>query len=181
MRLLLVFLLLAMPCFADDTKVPLIFSGGHETDGRDRGRPVILIASALKVPPEVFRETFTHVHPAPPGQNGPTDAEARANKKALMDGLGKYGVTDERLNEVSNRYRYRRDRGEMWPTHDAAGYATVSNGVVTGFVITDGGFGYSSPPTVSVKEMPGVQTAATLSFSTDFEKNGAVASVALSK
>ena len=33
----------------------------------------------------------------------------------------------------------------------------------------------------AMQQIPGVQTAATLSFSTDFEKNGAVASVALSK
>ena len=125
MKLLLAFLLLSVPCFAGVTKVPLIFSGGHETDPRDHGRPVILIAAALKVPPEVFREAFSHVHPAGPGSGGPTDAEARANKHALMDALGKYGVTDEILNEVSNRYRYRSGAGELWPTHEAAGYATA--------------------------------------------------------
>jgi len=179
----------ALPCLADDaapgsapaTQVPLVFSGGHDTDPRDHGRPVVLVAGALKVTPEVFRDAFSRVHPAGPNSGGPTDAEARANKKALMDALSKYGVTDERLNEVSNRYRYRRWMGELWPTHDAAGYATVSNGVVTGFVITDAGFGYSSPPEVRVKEMPSVQAVTTLSFGTDFEKNGAVASVAPAK
>ena len=84
------------------TRVPVVFSGGHDTEGVDHGRPVILIANALGVKPEVFREAFTHVHPAGPGSGGPTDAEARANKAALMSALGKYGVTDERLNQVSN-------------------------------------------------------------------------------
>lgn len=160
-------------------KVPLVFSGGHDTDPRDHGRPVVLIAAALKVKPEVFRDAFSHVHPAPPGQGGPTDAEARANKKALMDALGPFGVTDERLNEVSNHYRYRKWKGELWPTVEATGYATVSNGVVTGFVVTNPGSGYSSPPTVSVKDMPSIQTVASLSFDTDFSKNGSIQSVAL--
>ena len=53
--------------------VAVVFSGGHETDGRDGGRPVILIAAALKVKPEVFRAAFSGVHPArgggPSGQS----------------------------------------------------------------------------------------------------------------
>src|SRR5206468_1655940 len=93
-------------------KVPVVFSGGHDTDPKDRGRPVVLIAGALGVAPEVFREAFSHVHPAGPGSGGPTDAEARANKAALMNALGKYGVTNERLDTVSNYYRYVRSRGE---------------------------------------------------------------------
>src|SRR5271170_5440541 len=178
MRFLLVFLI-ALPCFADSsstTQVPLVFSGGHETDPRDHGRPVVLVAGALKVTPEVFRDAFSRVHPAGPNSGGPTDAEARANKKALMDALAKYGVTDERLNQVSNRYRYRRWMGELWPTHEAAGYATVSNGVVTGFVITDGGYGYSSPPDVFVKDRLNSRAVATLGFDPDFGKNGSVKS-----
>jgi hypothetical protein len=187
MRFLLPLLLAAWPCLADDaggasaavTQVPLVFAGGHDTDPRDHGRPVMLVAAALKVPSDVFREAFTHVQPAPPGQNGPTPDEARANKRALMDALAPYGVTNDRLDEVSNRYRYRRDRGEMWPTAEATGYATVSNGMVTGFVVTSPGYGYSSPPTVSVKGMPDTQAVATLSFDTDFAKNGSVQSIAL--
>lgn len=180
MKLLWVFLALALPCFAADnstTQVPLVFTGGHETDPRDGGRPVVLVAGALLVKPEVFREAFSHVHPAGPNAGGPTDAEARANKKALMEALAKYGVTDERLNEVSNRYRYRKWAGELWPTHDAAGYATVSNGVVTGFVVTDPGFGYSSPPVVRLQGVLGAQAVVTLSFSSDFSKNGSVQSI----
>lgn len=83
-----------------------VFTEGHDTDPRDHGRPVVLVAAALGVTPEVFRDAFSPVHPAEPGSGGPTDAEARANKAALMSALGKFGVTDEKLNEVSNFYRY---------------------------------------------------------------------------
>jgi hypothetical protein len=48
---------------------------------------------------------ISHVHPAGPGSGGPTGEEARANKAALMSALGKYRGTNERLDEVSNRYR----------------------------------------------------------------------------
>jgi hypothetical protein len=160
------------------TQVPLVFSGGHDTDPRDHGRPVILVAGALKVPPDVFRQAFSKVHPAPLDR-GPTPDEARQNKKALMDVLAPYGVTNERLDEVSNHYRYRRSMGEMWPTSDATAVAYVSNGVVTGFKITNPGSGYSSPPTVSLKDMPDVHLVAALSFDSEFDKNGAVSAVSL--
>ena len=122
------------------THVPVVFSGGHDTDPRDRGRPVVLVASALGVPPEVFREAFTHVHPAPAGSR-PTPEEARQNKAALMSALAPCGVTNERLDTVSNNYRYVRSQGQLWPTHPATAYALVRHGVVTGYVVTEGGPG----------------------------------------
>lgn len=63
---------------------------------------MVLIAAALGVKDENFREAFSHVHRAGPCSSGPTDAEARQNKAALMSALGKYGITDERLDAVSN-------------------------------------------------------------------------------
>jgi hypothetical protein len=90
------------PLAPDERPVRVILKTGHDTNRADHGRPVVLIAAALKVPDGVFRATFTQVHPAGPGSNGPTDAEARQNKAALMAGLSPYGVTDGRLNEVSN-------------------------------------------------------------------------------
>lgn len=155
-----------------DTKVDLVFSGGHETVGEDRGRPVVLIAAALNVPPEVFRDAFRHVRPAPAGQQ-PQPAQVVENKKALMQSLGPYGVTDDRLNQVSNYYRYNRSRGEMWRCTPAQAYATVRNGVVTGITITDPGSGYSSPPAVSMPGKP-VAFTAELAFGTDLAKNGSV-------
>ncbi len=160
------------------SRVPLVFSGGHETDPRDRGRPVALIAAALGVPSDVFREAFSHVRPAPAGTE-PDPRQVRANKDALMDALGKYNVTNRRLDTVSNYYRYVRRRGELWPTKAAKGYAVVENGKITSFVITNGGSGYSSPPTVSIPKMGRVSAKVELSFSKTFEKNGAVSAVTL--
>src|SRR4051794_35543434 len=90
---------------AAESKVPVTFSGGHETDPRDNGRPVVLIAAALEVKPEVFRKAFSGVTPA--RGRGPTDDEARRNKEALMKVLEPYKVTNEWLDDVSNYYRYR--------------------------------------------------------------------------
>ena len=160
------------------TRVPVVFSGGHETDPRDRGRPVILVASALGVPVQVFRDAFRHVHPAPAGSQ-PDPQQVRENKDALLTALGPYGVTNDRLDSVSNHYRYVRSRGELWPTTPAVACALVKNGVVTSYVVIDGGSGYSSPPVVTV---PGFATAppnVQLSFSKTFEKNGSVASISV--
>jgi hypothetical protein len=134
------------------TKVSLVFQGGHDTDPRDHGRPVALIAAALGVPAPVFREAFRHVHPAGPGQT-PQDAQVRQNKQALMERLGPYGVTNDRLNEVSNYYRYRAGAGELWRHVDATGYALVRNGKIVSVVLTNPGAGYTVPPKVSA---PGV-------------------------
>ena len=128
------------------TRVPVVFSGGHDTDPRDHGRPVVLIASALGVTSEVFREAFSHVHPAGPGSGGPTREEAQANKQALMSALGKFGITNERLDEVSNFYRYPPGRGGLWKVTPAVANALVKNGAVTGYEIVSGGAGYTVPP-----------------------------------
>ena len=160
----------------DVTRVPVVFSGGHETEGVDHGRPVILIAAALGVTPEVFREAFRHVHPAGPGSGGPTEAEARQNKAALMNVLGKYGVTDERLNEVSNYYRYPPGRGGIWRNKAATANALVKDGVVVGYEITSGGSGYTSSPKASV---PGVAADALVevALGTDLKTNGCVSAI----
>ena len=54
MRLLILAFLSSFPFLASaqsaapatETKVPVIFTGGYETVGVDRGRPVVLIAAA---------------------------------------------------------------------------------------------------------------------------------------
>jgi hypothetical protein len=159
------------------TRVPVVFSGGHETDPVDRGRPVYLVAGALGVPKEVFREAFTHVHPAGPDSGGPTHEEARANKAALMSALGKYGVTNDRLDTVSGYYRYVKSHGEMWPTKPASAVALVKDGQVIGYEVTEGGSGYCNPPTISVAGVKSAPAKVVLATNADFAKNGAVTSI----
>jgi hypothetical protein len=156
-----------------ETNVAVILTGGHDTDPRDRGRPVVLVASALNVPPEIFREAFSKVRPAPAGQ-APEPDQVRKNKQALMESLTSYGVTNERLDAVSNYYRYNRSNGEMWRTTPATAYATFHQGVPTGVIVTNPGSGYSSAPTASIKGFPNLHLVVTLTFNTELAKNGAI-------
>jgi hypothetical protein len=158
---------------------PLIFTGGHATDPRDAGRPVVLIAAALDVPPEVFREAFSGVTPA--HGRRPTSEETRRNKEELLRILAPLGVTNERLDEVSNYYRYRPERDELWRTTPAEGHAIVENENVKKIVVTNPGSGYSSPPMARVKGLDGVQLEAKLRFGKDLKKNGAVASLSVAQ
>jgi hypothetical protein len=161
------------------TRVPVVFAGGHDTDPQDRGRPVVLVAGGLGVKPEVFREAFSNVHPAGPGSGGPTEAEARKNKQALMSVLGKYGITNERLDQVSNYYRYVKSNGEMWPTEPAVVNALVRNGTVIGYEVVSGGSGYSSIPTFTVPNVAAAPGTVELSFGKDLKHNGAISAIKL--
>jgi len=160
---------------AAEAKVPVSFSGGHEIGTKDYGRPVVLIAAALEVKPDVFREAFSGVTPA--RGRGPSRDEARKNKAALMKVLAPHGVTNERLDEVSNYYRYQPQRGELWPTAPATAHAIVENGKIKRIVVTDPGSGYSSPPDVMVKGFQNTEFKVTLEFSKDLKKNGTIAAV----
>ena len=160
---------------AVETKVPVTFSGGHVTDPKDHGRPVVLVAAGLGVKPEVFRKAFSGVTPA--RGRGPTGEEARRNKEALMKVLGPYKVTNERLDEVSNYYRYRPQEGEMWPTKPAKAYAVVEDGKIKKVVVTEPGAGYSSSPKATVKGLEKVQLETKVKFVTDLKKNGGIESI----
>lgn len=155
-------------------------SGGFTTDPRDSGRPVKLIAAALGVTDEVFREAFSGVTPARDG-NGPTGEEARANKAALLKALAPYGIANERLDEVSNYYRYNGSKGEMWNHMLATAVPIVANGKVTGITIASAGAGYTASPTVTVTGPDGSRTTAVaeLRYTQSFATNGSIASIKL--
>ena len=160
------------------TRAPATLAGGYETNPVDHGRPVVLVAGALGVAPEVFRDAFSRVHPA--DQNvGPTPDEARKNKTALMSVLAKYGITNDQLDAASNQYRYVKMWGQMWKHKAATVNALVKDGAVVGFEVVDAGSGYSSAPQVSVPSMPNVHADVKLVFDKDFAKNGSIKEVTL--
>ncbi len=164
---------------AAETKVPITFSGGHDTDRKDGGRPVGLIAAALGVKTEVFREAFSGVTPAKNGR--PSDEDARRNKAALMKVLQPHGITNDRLDEVSDYYRYQPQRGELWTNKAAKAHAVVVDGRVKEIVVTEPGAGYSTPPKATVKGVDGVELEVTLSFGKDLKTNGSVSGIEATK
>ena len=156
--------------------VLVTITAGHDTDPRDHGRPVTLIAAALNVPADVFRETFTHVTPAANGRE-PEPAQVRRNKEALLRGLAPHGVTNDRLDTVSNYYRYNARRDDLWRHRPATAYATLRDGIVTAITITDPGAGYTSAPKLSVPGLPQIELKANVSFTTDLATNGAIGEI----
>jgi len=160
---------------AAETRVPVILSGGHDTDQRDNGRPVVLIAAALGVKPEVFRDAFSRVTPARNGK--PTGDEARRNKEILLKALGPHGVTNERLDEVSDYYRYQPQKGGLWPTTAAKAHAIVEDGKVKSIVVDQPGAGFSSPPQATVQGMDNLRLKVTLQFGKELRTNGAIKNI----
>jgi hypothetical protein len=160
---------------ADEMQIPIKFSGGHETDRRDGGRPVVLVAAGLGVTPELFREAFRGVTPARGGP--PSRAQAQRNKRALLKVLGPHGVTNERLDEVSNYYRYRPQEGEFWRNRPAKATAILKEGRVTRIEITEAGAGYSSPPKATIPGFEATPLEVKLLFDKDLETNGSVKAI----
>lgn len=160
---------------AAEETLPLTFTGGHETDPRDHGRPVVLIAAALDVKPEVFREAFSGVTPARNGR--PSGEEARRNKEALMKVLRPHGITNERLDEVSNYYRYRPQNGELWTTSNPKAHAVMESGKIKKIVVTEGGSGFSSAPTATIQGLKDVSLKVTVQYGTELKKNGAISAI----
>lgn len=158
-----------------EKRVPLKFAGGHEIGKDDFGRPINLMAAGLGVKPDEFRKAFSGVTPARGRE--PSGQEQRRNKAALMKVLAPLGVTNERMDEVANYYRFRPQAGELWPTKPAKGYAVLEGGKVTKLVVSDPGAGYNTPPEVTIPGMDSVKLKTTLSFGKDLAKNGGVAAV----
>ena len=157
-------------------KGTVMIEGGYETDPRDGGRPVGLIAAALGVEPQVFRDAFSKVRPAQFGP--PTPWRAQANKQVLMDALGQHGVTNERLDEVSNYYRYRPESGRLWRHRPAKLEGVFEGESLVGVKVVDPGAGYLSVPILSVKGYD-VAAKVKLAFGTDLAQNGSIESVEL--
>jgi hypothetical protein len=163
--------------FAED--VPVAITGGHDIGKEDHGRPCVLIAAALGVKTEVFREAFSGVTPAKNGR--PSADEARKNKEALMKVLGPFRVTNDRLDEVSNYYRFKPQDGELWKHTEAKAHAVIEDGKVVKVVVDEAGSGYTTPPKVTIKGFEKVEFAVDLRFDKDLKKNGAIKSIEIKK
>lgn len=164
---------------ANPSTYSVVITGGLNTDPRDKGRPVVLIAAALGVPTEVFREAFSGVTPSGLDSQ-PSHELAQRNKAALMKVLAPYGITNERLDEVSNFYRYNGNRTATWQKTPATATVIVTDGVVTGVTITNPGAGYSSTPTITITGPTGTVTAkAVVTNTQDFKTNGSISSITL--
>jgi hypothetical protein len=163
---------------ATTTTVPVRVGGGHATDPRDHGRPVVLVAAGLGVPSDVFRRAFSGVTPAAAGQE-PEPGQVDRNKQALLDVLRPYGVTNDELDRVSNHYRYNGSAGETWAATPAVLRATVRDGKVVSVRVLSGGAGYSSRPTLTVPGHPSARLQATVAYDRELSRNGRIARVAI--
>ncbi|WP_165224048.1 hypothetical protein [Aquisphaera insulae] len=155
--------------------VPVTISGGHEIGRDDYGRPCVLMAAALGVKTDVFRKAFSGVTPA--RGRGPTGGEARRNKDALLRVLGPQGVTNERMDEVADYYRFRPQDGEIWKHRDARAHAVVEDGKVARIVVDDPGAGYTTPPKVAVEGLRPADLVVELHFGKDLKTNGSIRSI----
>lgn len=168
--------MLAMPtAAAEETRVPVKFTGGHEISKKDFGRPIPLISAALGVKPEVFRKAFSGVTPA--RGRGPSRDEAHKNKEALLRVLSPHGISNDRLDEVSDYYRFRPQEDELWPVKPAKAEAIVEDGEIKRIVVSESGHGYSTPPRASVKGVADAKLVVELAFSKTFKKNGAIKAI----
>lgn len=178
-KILSIILLVATSIFAVSgfyfsNKSSVKIEWGYTTKAIDKGRPVILIGSALGVWEEVFREAFSKVTPRP------NSTQVHINKRILLDALWPYGITNDRLDEVSNYYRYQPQRWGLWKHSKAKVKAVISDDTVTDFEIIRAGNGYTVPPTITV---PGynVKTEVIIQFSQDFKTNGSIKEVKIIK
>ena len=157
----------------------VMFSGGHDIGKDDYGRPCVLIAAALGVQTDVFRKAFSGVTPARNGR--PSSAEAKRNKEAMLKVLEPHGVTNDRLDEVANHYRFRPQDGELWSHKDAKAHAVVVDGKLMKIIVDDAGSGYTTPPEVMIKGFGKVDCVVMLNFDKNTKHNGAIKSIEVKK
>ena len=94
-----------------------------------------------------------------------------------MKVLAPLKVTNERMDEVANYYRFRPQKGELWPTKPAEAYAVVDGGKIKKIVVTKPGSGYNTPPKATIEGFKIVRLEAKVKYDTNLKKNGGVESV----
>jgi hypothetical protein len=111
----------------------------------------------------------------------PDPAQVQRNKAALLAVLAPYGVTNERLDTVSDYYRYQGGEGQTWTRRAATARAVVRDGKVVSVRLLGGGAGYSSTPKVTVPGVPGAVVKAVVGYGTDLPGNGGVTTLKVAK
>ena len=94
-----------------------------------------------------------------------------------MKALKPHRVTIERLDEVSDYYRYKPQTGKLWKATPAEAYAIVEGGVIKKVVLTAAGSGYNSTPVATVEGVAKTELEVTLKFGKELETNGSIGSV----
>ncbi len=67
-----------------------------------------------------------------------------------MKVLSPKGVTNDRLDDVSDYYRFQPQSGKIWTHKPAEAQAVIVDGKIERIVITQPGHGYCSTPKVTV-------------------------------
>ncbi|WP_139228528.1 hypothetical protein [Planctomicrobium piriforme] len=161
------------------TRVPVIFTNGHDTEAADKGLPVKLLAGGLGVPDSVFRSALTQLQ-AVRGV-APNEWQLQTMQTYLFKTLAKYDVSAYRLETVTAYYRHEQPRGELWPTKSAKAFAVIDNGRLLGFEVLNGGSGYSSAPTVSIPGHNNLFVNIDIAYGREFGTNGSITSITLAE
>lgn len=138
----------------------------------------MLIAAALGVNAAVLREAFSRMRPACGGSE-PSASRVRANKtvlRAAHAAHAAHGVTNERLDTVSDYYRYTPGLNSLWTNRPAVASALVKDGAIIGYKLLHDGSGYTTPPVARVTGFPHAHPTVSLVFGTNLAANGSILS-----
>jgi len=156
---------------------PVTVSGGHEITVADRSRPVDLIGAIVGITGEQVRNAFDY--PVPENAGNLNDEEAAAaNRAALLAQLEEYGVTGDEFDIATNYYQYF-IVGGVWSYAHAQLKAIIEDNELVGFEIVYGGRGYTSEPSITVEGYGRIEVDITISYTDDFETNGAITAITL--
>ncbi len=110
------------------------------------------------------------------GGSEPSASRVRANKTVLRAAPAAHGVTNERLDTVSDYYRYAPGRNSLWTNRPAVASALVKDGAIIGYKLLHDGSGYTTPPVARVTGFPHAHPTVSLVFGTNLAANGSILS-----
>ena len=96
-----------------------------------------------------------------------------------MNALGKFGIDNDRLDAVSNFYRYPPGSRNLWKNQPATASALVKEGSIIGYEITNGGYGYTKSPIVTVPGMASATAKVEIAYGKDMATNGTVSVITM--